>query len=381
MSYQIECKSRVDEATLTRSTESESHLRSILDSFEDVVWLINHQLELIDFNRKFYDLYFSAFGVRLVKGKNIIDMIPAKHSGLGELWKDRYQKGLTGSDEKYIDNYELGGQLKTFEITMYPIWKSQKITGLTLYSRNITQQKEAELKLMAQNEELIKVNEELDRFVYSASHDLRAPLMSMKGLLNMIKLDPEKTEEYYSLIGKSISRMYRFISDIIQYSQNSRMEIIATKIDFHYLMNECIESLKYIGGSEEVESIREFFIEHDFYADYGRLLIVFNNIVGNAVKYRKRFEKGAFIKVKITTAQDAVTINFVDNGVGISEKYLNQVFKMFFRANSDSKGSGLGLYIVKNAIAKLNGTIEITSSLGHGTSFQIVLPNQKPLGT
>ena len=101
-----------------------------------------------------------------------------------------------------------------------------------------------------QNEELRRINAELDRFVYSASHDLRAPLMSVKGLLNMIKQDPEKknTELYLSLIEKSVGRLDNFITDIIQYSRNSRTDVEEKAVDLTALLQESLEALRFMEG-------------------------------------------------------------------------------------------------------------------------------------
>lgn len=231
--------------------------------------------------------------------------------------------------------------------------------------------------MKAQNEELTKINNELDRFVYSASHDLRAPLMSVKGLLNMIKVDPQKenTEKYLQLIEKSVTKLDSFISDIIHYSKNSRIDLLVREIDFHELLEESIGSLKYMEGAEQVKSIKNVNITSTFYSDPSRLLMVFNNIISNAVRYSDKWKRESYLQIDIEADIEKATIRFSDNGIGISNEYIKDVFKMFFRATTESKGSGLGLYIVKSAIEKLQGTIEVQSELGKGTSFIIEIPN------
>jgi signal transduction histidine kinase len=117
--------------------------------------------------------------------------------------------------------------------------------------------------------------------------------------------------------------------------------------------------------------------EAPFYSDYSRLLIIFNNIISNAVRYRDRWKEDSYLKIDLHTTADLATITFEDNGVGIANEYIDRIFKMFFRANADSKGSGLGLYIVKGAVEKLNGSIQVQSALGEGTKFLIQVPNMK----
>src|SRR5688572_23605059 len=249
-----------------RILENEANLRSILNTIENSIWLINTRFELIDFNKEFYKSYKLAFGIRLEKGRNILELVPEQMPELRNQWRDRYENGLRGRPGKYFDTYMLGEELRTYEIKTYPIVENGKVTGLTIYSRDITQQKKTEDILKEQNEELTKINSELDRFVYSASHDLRAPLMSVKGLLNMIKLDPDQknVEQYLSLIERSVEKLDHFISDIIDFSRNSRMDILPKQIDFDSLLQESINSLKFMEGAHQVRSIKKINAEISF---------------------------------------------------------------------------------------------------------------------
>ncbi|HEY3402860.1 MAG TPA: PAS domain-containing sensor histidine kinase [Ohtaekwangia sp.] len=358
-------------------TENEANVRSILNTIEDGIWLINTRCELIDFNKEFYKKYKQAYGVKVVRGANILEFIPDHLTDLRNLWRLRYESGLRGRPGKYIDTRLIDKEYRTYETKTYPIVEDGSVAGLTVYSRDITNQTRTEDLLKRQNEELIKINSELDRFVYSASHDLRAPLMSVKGLLNMIKLDPDKqnTEHYLGLIEKSVNKLDNFISDIIHYSRNARMEVMPKPIDFQDLVQESIDSLKFMEGAEKVRSIRDIEAGIPFHSDYSRLLIIFNNLISNAVRYRDNWKEDSFIKIEVKVTPKKAVISFADNGIGIADEYLDSVFKMFFRANADSKGSGLGLYIVKGVVEKLNGTISIQSAIGVGTTFTLEIPN------
>lgn len=367
----------VRKAYQKRILENESNLRAILNTIEDSIWLVNADKELIDFNKEFFKKYKQAYGVKLKRGVNILTLLPEEMGELRDRWRSRYEIALKGRPGKYVDTYQQGEDTRTNEIKIYPIVENGNVTGLTVYSRDITNQTRAEDLLKRQNEELIKINAELDRFVYSASHDLRAPLMSVKGLLNMIKLDPDKTnvDHYLGLIEQSVGKLDNFISDIINYSRNSRMDVMPKEINFHELLQESIDALKFMEGAEQVRSIRKIEVHGAFYSDFSRLLIVFNNIISNAVRYRDPWKKESFLKIDIVANTDKASISFSDNGIGIQQEYVDKVFKMFFRANADSKGSGLGLYIVKGAVEKLAGTIQVQSKIGEGTTFTIEIPN------
>lgn len=361
-----------------RILENEANLRSIFNTLENSIWLINTNFELIDFNREFYRYFKHVKGVRPLKGKNVIDLIPEHLAYRKAIWRERYQAGLLGKSGKYYDTLTLMDELKTFEVKTYPIKDENNVRGLTIYLRDVTQQKKTEDILKTQNEELHRINSELDRFVYSASHDLRAPLMSVKGLVNVLRLDndPESTQKYLDLIEQSVNRLDNFISDIIHHSRNSRMDILVKEINFDELLSESIASLKYMEGADRVASIRDIRVTAPFYSDPSRLIIIFNNIIANAVRYRDARKNHSYIKIQIQASAENAIIRFSDNGIGIAKEYQSNLFKMFFRASADSKGSGLGLYIVKSVVEKLGGSIQVQSELGHGTTFVISIPNK-----
>jgi signal transduction histidine kinase len=103
--------------------------------------------------------------------------------------------------------------------------------------------------------------------------------------------------------------------------------------------------------------------------------MVFNNIISNAVQYRDTRKEDSYLKIDILVDEKRAILRFSDNGIGIPEEYVDKIFKMFFRANADSKGSGLGLYIVKGVLEKLEGSVSVQSRLGEGTTFNFEIPN------
>lgn len=365
----------VRKAYQKKIVENEANLRSIFNTVDDGIWLVNTHFELIDFNTQFYKVYKQAFGVKPVRGVNVLSLLPHGDIELIERWRERYSTALAGKPGKFHDMLQGENELRNVEIRTYPIIEDGTVTGVTAYARDITQQTRTQALMKDQNDELTKINAELDRFVYSASHDLRAPLMSVKGLLHMIKMDPDKSQvsRYLELMDQSIDKLDHFISDIIHYSRNARMELKLKEIDFDALVDESFESLKFMEGANAVTITREVTNTTSFYSDASRLLIVFNNVIANAVRYRDP-RKDSRLHISIETLEDRAVMQFADNGIGVAEEHLENIFRMFFRANADSKGSGLGLYIVKGVIEKLQGKIEVTSSLGQGTTFTITLP-------
>lgn len=239
--------------------------------------------------------------------------------------------------------------------------------------------KKAERTLRRQNEELVKINKELDSFVYSVSHNLRAPLMSVLGLLNLARMDDRKLDsvlgKYFSMMEHSIHKLDDTLKEILDYSRNARSDIRIEKVIIQELINDGFERLKYLEGSDQIEKHIAIDDPNPLYSDPYRLSVILNNLISNSIKYRDPNKEKPFINIEINVTPKAVNIYFEDNGIGIPPDLLGKVFDMFFRATERSEGAGLGLYIVKETVDKLNGTISAESNYGDGTIFKIEIPN------
>lgn len=241
--------------------------------------------------------------------------------------------------------------------------------------------KKAERTLRKQNEELIKINKELDSFVYSVSHNLRAPLMSVLGLINLVQLENKNADQslhdYFEMMQQSIHKLDDTLKEILDYSRNARSALTISEVDVRKMVLESFDKMKYMEGSEDI--VKSVKIEEDvaFYTDPYRLSVIINNLVSNAIKYRDIHKKDHELVVEAMFSDTDLILKFCDNGIGISPEYLPRIFEMFFRATERSEGAGLGLYIVKETVDKLHGTITVDSVMGEGTTFKVVIPNLK----
>jgi signal transduction histidine kinase len=242
-------------------------------------------------------------------------------------------------------------------------------------NEEITTRKKAEEKLQRTNQELSKRNTELDNFVYSVSHDLRAPIASVLGLINLAKkdIDIHMKDMYLDMINKSTLQQDHFIKEILDQSRNSRLEVKREEILFQPLIDETFMQLKYATNAgllvEKVINVNQ---EEPFFSDRWRLKVILNNIISNAIRYRNG--RDPVIKVNVDIIKNAAMVAIEDNGKGIEKDHLPNIYKMFYRATDDGAGSGLGLYIVKEAIEKLNGQINIESEVGKGTTVKLQIP-------
>jgi signal transduction histidine kinase len=236
--------------------------------------------------------------------------------------------------------------------------------------------RENEKRLHDNNEELVKVNKELDRFVYSAAHDLRSPISSVRGLISLVKLSPNPLDakSYVDMMDKQLIGLNKFIDDIVLYSRNTRVALKTDSIHLKKLVSEILTSLQFYPGSEKVHVDVHIPEDATLKSDPTRIQIVLANLISNAFKYSNHANDNAFIKIKTTKTPTHVEVSIQDNGTGIDDQYLPHIFDMFFQANDKSDGSGLGLYIVKETLEKIQGKIRVQSELGKGTEFIVTLP-------
>lgn len=255
-------------------------------------------------------------------------------------------------------------------------------SGRNIVIRKITEQRDAleksNMLLQNTNNELQKANKELDKFVYSVSHDLRAPLSSILGMVQLTEEDvtDEQVKSNLAMVRGSVFKLDAFIQDILDYSRNSRLEVKQDSIQFTRLVNEVTGSLKYMANdNREVNLITEIHQTGHFISDKNRLTVILNNLISNSMRYCRHDTADAFVKIRIDATADSCKIVISDNGMGIRPEFHQRVFEMFFRVSEESVGSGLGLYLVKESVEKLNGTVRLDSVPGTGTSFTIHIPS------
>lgn len=243
--------------------------------------------------------------------------------------------------------------------------------------RVISDVKNAEEKLILQNAELEQINTELDRFVYSVSHDLSAPLKSILGLVNIsrISTNPADHIDYLNRIETSVVKLELFISQILDYSRNKRIHPVQESIDIKALCDDILENLRHATEAIPVEIIYDLDVKV-VTQDLHRVRIILNNLLSNAVKFQRPFDgnKG-LVRIRSKREGPKVTISVEDTGEGIRREYQHRIFDMFYRGNEKSMGSGLGLYIAREVSKSMGGSISFTSEYGIGSVFSFEFPD------
>lgn len=244
----------------------------------------------------------------------------------------------------------------------------------------VNEESETRLRSLAEevetkNRALEKTNAELDRFLYSTSHDLRSPLLSIKGLVNITRNESIKPEvkKYLSLIEERADRLDFFIRDIIDYSRNSRTGLSYDLVNLQQAVIEVQQNFQFLEGAANIDFQNEIIVE-DVVVDRNRIMIILNNLISNAIKYHRLDGESRWIKTCVNKTKSMLTIEVADNGQGIHADRKSRIFEMFYRGTERSQGSGLGLYIVKEAVDKMFGKIRVESIEGAGTSFFVTIP-------
>jgi ligand-binding sensor domain-containing protein/signal transduction histidine kinase len=224
--------------------------------------------------------------------------------------------------------------------------------------------------------QLNKTIKELDAFVYSASHDLIAPLKSVMGLVALARRENTQhtMTDYIDHIERSITKLEDVIINMIQYSRNSSLVVKHEKVNLYELIQECLGDIKFVPGRETINFELALNKDTIVMSDRSRLLIILNNLIGNSVKYRDERKNSSCVRITFEKEEAAWRLEVYDNGIGIDQRYIGRIFEMFYRATGLSQGSGLGLYIVKEAVERLGGKIYVDSEKDKWTKFIINIP-------
>ncbi len=332
------------------------------------VTLLNENGKVVQINRGFEELF--GFSIEELQGKELNQFIVPNN-----LESEGNDINSLISSNRVIQTetvrYRKDGTMLSVIIYGVPVLQQDRTIGIFGMYVDITELRKVE-------EELKVRNTELDNFVYKVSHDLRAPLSSVLGLAYLAGLpgNTDNLADYIKLMGQKATQLDHFIADVLSHSKNLKMELKVEEVDFQKIVDQAFNDLSYLKGAENVQ--KEVSISaKDFYSDPWRIAEIFRNLVSNAIKYRRLDSPETTISITIEADRRQSVIAFRDDGIGIERANLDKIFEMFYRASEQSEGSGLGLYIVKNAVEKLGGKVQVESEVGKGTTFKIVLPNQR----
>ena len=227
-------------------------------------------------------------------------------------------------------------------------------------------------------EQLEAATLELDAFVYAASHDLRAPLLSISGLTDLAEFalgdgNLDDLREHLRRIRRNVKRLDGVVVDMLQLSRARRMEHEVELTDIAKLIGHVVESLWAMDEASDVDLRVQCSIHTRVWLERRRMRQILSNLLSNSIKYRDREKAHQLVVVEALTVGDDLVFRVIDNGLGIAAKNRERVFEMFYRGSKHSYGSGLGLYLVRQHVLALGGTVRLVSADGQ-TVFEVRVP-------
>ncbi|GCC52322.1 hypothetical protein SanaruYs_25580 [Chryseotalea sanaruensis] len=301
-------------------------------------------------------------------GRPIFEFI---NDNSAEEWKNSVS---SLSEHKTIDisiRIPVNKEQRYFSAQFNNLVDDSQVRGIIVKLHDITEIKKRE-------QALIDSNQHLDQVFYKTTHDLKAPLRSVLGLISLAQNTSDDLQrlEYISLIKKSLLKLDIYLEEINDFFKGERLEIKREKIELKPLILEEIDNLRDFHETERIAISLDIDQQVDFYSDIFRVKTIITNLVSNALKYADFSKAAPSIRLEVEVNELMCIIRIQDNGIGIESQYQSKIFDRFFRATGQSYGNGIGLFIVKDTVQRLNGSIDVSSMKDVGTTFVVEIPNQ-----
>ncbi|WP_277480214.1 sensor histidine kinase [Catalinimonas alkaloidigena] len=351
-------------------TENIATMNFLTDTIPQMVWTANKNGELDYYNKNWYAYTGLSEKESMAYGWQTV-IHPDEKQALTERWNYSVKTSENFQFEFRIKNAR-DGSYRWHLGRAHPMRdENNEVLKWFGTATDIHDQKE-------KSDEVRKVNKELDQFIYTASHDLKAPVANLEGLMQLVeqRCDKENQEEnrtLYAMMNKQVNRLKLIIhdlSDVGQIKKASRDDF--ENVNLRTMVNDFVQSnVDKIDESET--SIQLDLNEEVIYFSPQHLQIILFNLLDNAIKYTKYANKS---QIKVTTAIDDGywVMKVEDNGIGINEEHQLKIFDMFQRFSHHKDGTGMGLYIVKTTVEKYKGCVSVESEAGQGSTFIVSLP-------
>jgi len=380
----------VEDITERKRLETELHasgenLSALINNIDDSIWSIDAGYRLVTFNATFSRGFEENFGARVKVDDVVLDLLPPE-------WRAEdialYDRALAG--EKFIieRRYQFAEEERYYEISYNPIRTNGSVSGVAVFSRDITERQRATIALQAAMVAAESANRMKSEFLANMSHEIRTPMngvIGMTDLLLMTDLTHEQ-REFARTVRISGESLLVVINDILDFSkiEAGKLDLDITDFDLREVIDNTMDLLAAQAHSKGLE-LAAFIrpeVPLDLRGDPGRLRQIVNNLVGNAVKFTSHGEVIVTVSRVGETATHAVLgFEVRDTGIGIEPKAQTRLFQAFSQADGSTTrkygGTGLGLAISQKLVALMNGEIKVVSAPGKGSSFSFAAEFEK----
>ena len=359
-----------------QAIDSEQKLTAIFEGSSQILTMFDKECRFVWYNRAAYDKSIHLFGRFLEVGVHFNQYLKEEFR---EDFNRNFQKVLNGETIVYNREYEFEDKPFILEIMLQPVYYRQgELVGVSLVGINNTERTEYEARLEKANKELIQQNEQLNQYSYIISHNLRAPIVTLLGLVNIFnqsKNDPVETEAIISHIGKSAHHLDTVIKDLNYVLSVTDKNAIMSSVN----LEEEFDVVKFLLKNEITESdamiTSNFSAYPTVYSIKSYIHNIMYNLLSNGLKYKKENTAPNITISSYKHPGGMVCIEFSDDGIGLDlDKFRDKLFGFYKRFHAHVEGKGIGLHLIKKQIDSLDGRIEVESVVNKGTTFRVLLP-------
>lgn len=357
--------------------QQEANLRSILNALSSNIWFVNQRFEVVDFNDSTFTFFLNTYNLPLIPGRNFVEMLPESMETLRQRWLDRLTHVLfTKTKTSHLERMSMNGEDVVHETKITPVLEGEEVVGLAISVDDVTIREAQEQKQRDQLQEMQKLGKEIDNFLYGVSHDLRGPLSSIVGLINIIRRDTVNDIALLDHIETSVKRLDTFVANIIAYSRDQKVGIAIQEIDLDNTISSVIAALNYPEKFKWLDFKYQIKQDAAFFSDQNRLATILLNTLFTVFHSLDVTRKITIaLTVEVTTEGALLELEDVTEHAPTAA-HNNRIFESFFQGADVTTGSGLALSLVKNTLEKLGGIIVLTSTRGFGNGVILKIPNQ-----
>ncbi|MEO7990446.1 MAG: tetratricopeptide repeat-containing sensor histidine kinase [Chryseolinea sp.] len=234
-----------------------------------------------------------------------------------------------------------------------------------------------ELKIEERTNALSQAYKELDTFFYRSSHDFRRPLTTFMGLAEVAKITVKDKNalELFAKVRETANNLDKMLVKLQSISDVGAQELVYKEVMLKEIFDNVCDAFKEQLVGKGIKTSSDINLQNAFLSYPAMIKIIIDNLVENAISFSGKHDP--FIKLKASEENDSVVLAIIDNGQGIDQQYQDRIFEMYFRGSEQSKGNGLGLFIVKKSVEKLGGKITFASEYMRGSTFTITLPRNQ----
>lgn len=361
---------------------SKANLHALIENTSDAIWSIDTDQRLITFNSTFRMMFAASFGIDPVEGMDLMELTErADHA----FWKVTYARALSGEQFTMEHSSQLHGVSYFFEVSFCPIVTDQNLTGVTIFTRNVTERKQMEHQLIAEKERAEEMSRLKSSFLANMSHEIRTPMTAILGFASIIREHARSTEldSYANTIERSGTRLLATINGILDLAkiEANKIDLRNQLLDVHTEIEKTAEFYRPLALSKGLTLELSSQLNTTILADEHYLGQILTNLIGNALK----FTQTGSIRIEQDSDHENVIIRVIDTGIGISADFLPHIFDEFKQESGGYarvyEGTGLGLTITKRLVQLMNGSIEAESQLGVGSRFTLRFPHAQTMKT